>query len=296
MSDTFFQTYQAIGNREDLIDIITDISPLDTPMFSSFGKTGATATYHEWQTDALDAAASNAVVEGTDSDAAALVPTVRTGNYTQILEKNWRVSNTQQSVLAAGRPSEYNYQMTKGMKELARDIEYALVNGTGNSGASGTARELKGVLAWVTTNVETGSGTGDEALTEDMYNDLLQTIYAQGGNPDTTYANGFNKRKISSFSTSNTRNISGEDKRLVNSVDVYESDFGLQRIVLDRYMTTSIVAALQNDMFKVALLRPVSEMQLPNGGGGPKGKVEAELTLESLNEKASGKITELTTS
>lgn len=296
MADAFFQTYQAIGRREDLIDIITDISPLETPMFSSFAKTSAKNTYHEWQTDTLAAAASNAVVEGTDVTTTNLTPTVRTGNYTQILRKDWRVSDTQQAVISAGRTSEYGYQMAKAMKELARDIEYALVNGTGNSGDSGTARELKGVLAWITTNTETGTGTGSEALTETMYNDLLQTIYDSGGNPDTTYANGWQKRKISAFSTSNTRNISGEDKRLVNSVDVYESDFGLQKIVLDRYMTTSVVAALQNDLWKVAMLRPVTSKSLPDDGGGPKGVVEAELTLESLNEKGSGQITGLSTS
>jgi len=296
MSDSVFKTYDAIGNREDLIDIITDISPLETPMFSSFGKTSAKATYHEWQTDSLASAAANTNVEGADEDADALTATTRTGNYTQILRKSWRVSETQQAVDSAGRPNEYNYQMAKAMKELARDIEYALVNGTGNSGATGTARELKGVLSWITTNIETGTGTGSEALTETMYNDMLQTIYDSGGNPDTTYANGWQKRKISAFSTSNTRNISGEDKRLVNSVDVYESDFGLQKIILDRYMTTSVVACLENDLWKVAMLRPVMHKELPDAGGGPKGMVETELTLESLNEAASGQITGLSTS
>lgn len=265
-------------------------------MLSRFGQVPVSARYHEWQTDTLADAAANAIVEGVDTDAAALTATTRTGNYTQILNKTFRVSNTQEAVNKAGRGSEYAYQMAKKMKELARDIEYALVNGTGNSGASGTARTLKGVLSFITTNVETGTGTGAEALTETMYNDLLQTIYDAGGNPDVTYANGWQKRKISAFSTPSTRNIDAGDKKLVASVDVYESDFGLQTIVLDRYMTTSVVAALEEDKWKVGFLRGVQHKPLPDNGGGPKGQIETEVTLEARNEAASGKITGLSTS
>ncbi len=296
MADTFFKSYDAAGLREDLIDLIVNISPTETPMLSRFGKVKASGKYHEWQTDSLAAAASNAVVEGTDATSSALTATSRTGNYCQISRKIWRVTDTMEAVNKAGRGSEYAYQMAKHMKELARDMEYAVVNGTGNSGASATARELKGVLSWVSTNVETGTGTGTEALTETMYNNLLQDIYDQGGNPDVTYANGFQKRKISAFSTPSTRNINVEDKRLVATVDVYDSDFGLQQVILDRYMPTDKVAVLQEDLWKVGMLRPVKYKELPDNGGGPKGQVESEFTLESLNEKASGKITGLTTS
>lgn len=175
------------------------------------------------QTDTLASAASNKVVEGTDVDAPSLSPTTRVGNYTQILRKAWRVSDTQEAIDKAGRDSENSYQMAKKMKELARDIEYALVNGSEASGATGTAREMKGVLNFISTNVETGSGTGDEDLTEEMYNDLLETIWEAGGNPDVTYASGPQKRKISNFSANSTRNIGAESNRLVASVDVYES-------------------------------------------------------------------------
>jgi len=295
MADVLDNSYNQNGLREDLIDLITNISPTETPMLSRFGKKKATGKYHEWQSDSLAAAASNAIVEGSDSDSVAPVATVRTGNYTQISRKVWRTTDTMEAVKKAGRVSEFTYQMAKKMKELARDMEYAIVNGTGNSGASETARELKGVLSWIATNVETGTGTGDEELTETMYNDLLQTIYNEGGNPNVTYANGFQKRKISSFSTPNTRNINTEDKRLIATVDVYDSDFGLQQIILDRYMPTDTVVCLEEDMWSVAPLREVKYKELPDNGGGPKGQVEAEYTVESLNEKASGKITGLTT-
>ena len=296
MADSVFQSYQAIGNREDLTDIITNISPETTPMLSRFGRVGVSATKHEWQTDTLADAAANAIIEGADEDADAVVPTVRLDNYTQISRKSWKITDTQERVDKAGRDSEYSYQMAKKMKELARDMEYALVNGTGNAGASGTARTLKGVLAFIATNVETGSGTGTEALTETMYNDLLQTIYNGGGMPDTTYVNGWQKRKISSFTAGSTRNIGAGTKTLTAPVEVYESDFGIQKIILDRFMSTDTVAALEEDKWKVGILRDVTHKPLPDLGGGKKGQVEVEFTLESRNEKASGKITQLTTS
>jgi len=295
MADDFFETYESVGNREDLIDVITNISPTDTPMLSRFGRTTARSTYHEWQKDSLADASSNKVPEGTDVDATSTNATTRVGNYTQILRKSWRVTDTQEAIDKAGRDSEYEYQMAKKMKELAKDIEYAIVNGSQASGATGTAREMKGVLNFISTNVETGSGTGDEDLDEGMYNDLLETIWNEGGDPDVTYASGPQKRAISNFTANSTRNIGAESNRLTASVDVYESDFGLQTIIADRYIPDKQLVVLEEEMWKTAYLRPVQSKRLPDDGGGPKGKVEAELTLEALNEASSGKITELNT-
>ncbi len=298
MVDVLHQTYQAKGVREDLIDLIVSISPEETPMLSRFAKTAASNTLHEWQTDSLDSAAANAQVEGNDPASPALTATVRTGNYTQISNKVWRVTNTMEAVKKAGRASEYSYQMAKKMKELARDMEYAIVNGTGNSGASGTARELKGVMSWIATNTGTGGASSTatgSALTEGMYNDMLQKIYTAGGNPDVTYAPGYQKRKISAFSTPSQRQINAETKTLITSVDVYESDFGVQRIIVDRFIPADSIVMLEEDKWRIANLRPVAYKELPNLGGGPKGMVEAEYTLESLNEKASGKLTQLYT-
>lgn len=294
MADVLFKTYNAIGNREDLTDIITNISPIDTPMLSNFGVVPVAATYHEWQTDELASASSTGVVEGSDPTVAAVTATTRTGNYTMIRQRTFGVTNTQQAVLAAGRSNEYNYQKMKKLKELARDIEKSIHDGTGNSGASGTAREVKGVRSWVATNVETGTGTGSEALTSSMLNDLLQTIWAAGGNPDAIFVNGYQKRQISTFTTPVTRNIEGNKYSAV--ISVYESDFGVQRVFLDRYATATELLALELDKWKVGYLRPAHHMELPDQGGGPRGKVEAEFTLEARNEAASGKITGLSTS
>lgn len=290
-------TYQAVGNREDLTDLVTTITLHETPLFSNLQKVKANGTYHEWQIDTLSTGSDNANVEGADFSFAQPAVRTRTGAYTQIFAKTVAVSETQQSVSTAGVDDEFAYQMEKRMKEIATDVEKALITGTGNSGASGTARRLKGILAFITTNVETGTGTGTEALTETMYNNLLQTIWAAGGRPDNTYVNGWQMRKIAGFTTSNTRYLEmrGEG-RLENFVNVYQSNFGIQKIHLNSFMDTDKLIALENDKWAVAQLRPIAMRDTAYTGDAKRGVLIGELTLEARNEAASGKITGLTTS
>lgn len=289
-------TYDAVGNREDLSDIITNISPEETPMYSTFGKVKASNVYHEWLQDSLANAGDNAFIEGADYTFAKPQPRTRVGNYTQIFVTAVEVSDTQRAVDAAGIEDEFAYQMAKKLKEHARDIEYALVNGTGNSGASGTARRLKGVLAWISTNVETGTGTGNEALTEAMFNNALQKIWNAGGRPDTAWVNGYQKRQISSFTASSTKFVEADEKKLVAGVDVYDSDFGRIKVVLDRFMPADKVAITQTDLWKVATLRPTKKIDVAKVGSATRAVIETELTLEARNEAGSGKIVDLTTS
>lgn len=289
-------TYEAIGNREDLSDIVTNISPMDTLFLNKFGKVKATATNHEFLTDSLANAATNAKIEAADYSFTKPASRTRLQNYTQIFATPVEVSDTQRAVDTAGLEDEFVYQMTKKMKEHARDIELALVTGTGASGASGTARELKGVLGWISTNNTTGTGTGNEALTEGMFNDTLQAIWSEGGMPDAAFANGFQKRTISGFTASNTRNIDADEKEVVRGLDVYDSDFGRIKIYAHRYMTTSVVAILQVDLWKVATLRPTKKVDVAKVGSATRAVVETELTLESREEAGSGKITQLSTS
>lgn len=291
-------TYSAVGNKEDLLDVITNISPTETPMFSSFGKTKAKSTNHEWLTDSLATAAANAKIEGADYSFSAKAVRTRLGNYTQIFQSPVEVSDTQRAVDGAGIEDEYAYQMAKSMKEHARDIEFALAStaSTGNSGASGTARTLKGVMAWITSENVTGTGTGLEALTESMFNDALQGIWENGGRPDTAYANGWQKRKISAFTASSTKNINASEKELIAGIDVYDSDFGRIKIVADRYMNAQQVALLQSDLWKVAVLRPTKNIEVAKVGSATRGVIETELTLEARNEAGNGKITALSTS
>ena len=288
----------AKGNREDLSDIITNITPTETPFYSTFGKVKAKSVTHDWLTDSLANAAENKHIEGADYSFAKPGVRTRLSNYTQIFVTDVEVSDTQRAVDTAGMEDEFAYQMAKSMKEHARDIEYMLVNGTGNSGASGTARELKGVLAWITTNVETGTGTGNEYLTETMFNNLLQSVWEDGGlqSGGTVYANGYQKRKISSFTGGSTKNVNSDDKSLTNAVDVYDSDFGRMVVKRHRYMTSSVVGVLDNDFWKVATLRPTQKIDIAKVGSATRAVIETELTLESREEKSSGKITGLKTS
>lgn len=295
-----FQTYQAVGNREDLIDVITNIAPVDTWFTSNTANVKADGILHEWQTDSLAAATANAVIEGDDATAGAVTPTVRLNNYCQILRKVWQVSDTQEAVNKAGRGSEIDYQKMKAMKELARDIEYALlINTAAASGASATARKLKGVLGWITTNVTTGTGTGNEALTETMLNDNLQLIWAQGGHPATVLSGAFQKRTISGFTT-NTRQSDADTKKVTRAIAVYQSDFGDLQIRLHQQINTTTPGQLiilgDMELWQKAWLRPLVPEELSRTGSSRKFMAEAELTLESRQEKGSGLINELTTS
>jgi hypothetical protein len=190
--------------------------------------------------------------------------------------------------------------LTKHLKELAREIEYALViNASSASGASGTARQLKGLLGWISTNNETGAGTALEALTEDMLNDALSDIWAAGGEPSNILVGGFNKRQISGFTT-NTRNIAATAKELNAAIDIYESDFGRLAVRLHHQLNTTAAGTLiiLGDMshWNKAWLRPVKREQLARDSASTKYMVEAELTLESLSEAGHGKVTLLTVS
>lgn len=286
-------TFDAIGNREDLSDVVTNISPMDTLFLSRFGKTKATNTYHEWTTDSLASTTDNAQVEGSDYVFTKAAARTRTGAYVQYFYTPVEVSDAQRAMNPAGVDDEFAYQMAKKMKEHARDIEVALVTGTGNSGASGTARRLKGVLNWISTNNTTGTGTGNETLTETMFNDTLQNIWTNGGSPASAYAAGGQKRAISAFTAGSTKFTTVTDKELTAGVDVYDSDFGRIKIYLHRWMDTDKIAILTDDLWKIAMYIPTHKTDVAKVGSATRAVVETYLTLEARQEKGSGKITQL---
>jgi len=183
-----YQTYTAIGQREDLANVIYNISPTDTPFMTSVGKTSATAVYHEWQKDSLAAVnTSNAVVEGAAASDATLSPTTRIGNRTQISAKTVKVSGTLETVNKAGRKSEKAYQLAKASAEIKRDMEAILLsNQVASAGDATTARTLGGLQTWLASNTSNGSGgsagasgttartTGtDRAFTQDILNSVI---------------------------------------------------------------------------------------------------------------------------
>lgn len=288
-------TYNAVGNREDLTNAVIMVSPEETPVFSSSRKVTATARYHEWQTDALASASPSGAIEGADFSFSIPSSRTRVGNYTQIFVKTVEVSDTQREVDVAGLEDELAYQMEKRMKELATDIEKQLFTGTGNSGATGTGRELTGLYAVVTSVNTTGTGTATEALTEDMFNDTLQSIYDNGGRPKSAHVNSFQKRQITSFSASNTRNVEADARALYSRVDVFDSDFGRIQIKLNQFADTDKVLITDDSMLAVAILRGISEKEVAKVADSSRSAMVGELTLQWGNEKGHGKITSLTT-
>lgn len=309
-----FATYEAIGNREDLSDMIYRIDPTDTPFMSGIDKTKASAVNHEWQTQALAAASgSNAVKEGDDATTDAVTPTVRLGNIAQISDKVARVTGTQQAVDKAGRDDELAYQeMLKGL-ELRRDMETILVgtNQAKNAGDDSTARNTASVLSWIKTNTsKAGSdpsaadGTGtrtdgtQRAFTEAQLKTVLSAIWTAGGKPDTVMTGAFNKQQFSTFTGRASPIEDTKSKKIVASVDAYESDFGRLKVVPNRFQRSRDVLVLELDKWALAYLngRKMVSVKLAKTGDSDRRQILSEYALEARNEKASGGVFDLTTS
>lgn len=313
-----FLTYSAIGNREDLSDVIYNISPTDTPFMGNVAATKATATKHEWQTDTLASAAANAQLEGDDFTYGAVTATVRENNYCQISYKTTVVSKTQDAVSKAGRSKEMAYQLMKRAKELRRDMEFTFLNNQTpviSSLSSSTARALISVNSWYTTNTQrgasgasaTGASTGapttgatdgtQRVLTEALVKTAVQQCWTAGGEPDLILSGAFNKQVISSFAGNVTRtDNTSEDKKLATAIDIYVSDFGSHRIVADRFSRDRDLHVLSTDLWAVATLRPMATQDIAPTGDATKGAIVVEYTLESRNEKGSAIVADLTTS
>ena len=309
-TDTF-TSYSAIGNREDLSDVIYNVDPTDTPFLTSIPRTKATSTLHEWQTDVLGAAsAANHVLEGDDATTDAVTPTVRLSNTCQISDKVPRVTGTQQAVIAAGRRDELAYQIVKSAKELRRDMESSLLaNNAEVAGNATTARETGGIESWINTNTSVGGGgtagslgntartTGtDRALTETLLKVQLKSCWDNGGDPECIMVTSFNKQTVSGFTGNASRFKTAEDKTLAAAIDVYQSDFGDLEIIPNRFQVSDSCLILQKDMWAVAYLRPVSIVNLAKTGDSERRQLIVEFALESRNEKASGAVFDVTNS
>ena len=296
MPNAYLDSYRVIGKREDLINIITNISPEETVFMSRIGKKTAKNRLHEWTTEALQASNSaNAVIEGASAAFASGDSTVRSrvNNVTQILRKPFSTSYTQEEIDVAGVSSEFDHQRELKTKELARDMNAALINQSSATGDSTTARTMRGALDAISTNTATGNSL---PLEQSTYNALMQTIWQAGGRPNATYVHGFNKRTISSWTQPLNRNIDASGKKLVVSVDTYDSDFGVQMILLEREMPTSQVMCLEEKYWNSCFLRPLFFEEMGKVGEQRRGSVVSELTLEFLAENSSGKITGTATS
>lgn len=314
-----FDSYDVKGIREDLENVIYDISPEETPFYSSLKKVKASNTYHEWQTDALRSSAANAHIEGDDTTGEARVATTRLGNYTQIFKNAVVIPDTDEGLDKAGRAAEMAYQVLKIAKEQKLDIEKALFdNNAYVAGNATTARELAGVPAYLKTNVAnvgsggaapTGAVPGATARTDGTqtvftqadFDTVMQAIWEAGGKPDTVYLSAFQMNKALGFTGMNNQRSTigaavGGTNAVVNAVDVYVTPWGTVDFVPTRENRGRDVFIMQSDMFGVGVLRPTKNTELAKTGDSTKRQVLTELTLISKNEKASGAVYDCTTS
>ena len=311
-------TFEAIGNREDLSDMIYRIDPTETPFISGVEKAKSTAILHEWQTQALaPVVTSNQQLEGDDVTADPAQVTVRLGNVCQISRKAPRVTGSQRAVKHAGRADEMEYQeMLKGL-ELKRDMENSIVgsNIAKNSGNDTTARKAATVLSWIKSNTDKGTaggaadpsaadGTGTRTdgtqivFTEARLKNVLQKCWTNGGKPDTIMTGAFNKQVFSTFTGRSNPIEEAKTKKITAAVDAYESDFGTLKVAPNRFQRARDVLVLQMDMWGIAYLNGrkfVSEPLAKTGDSDIK-VILSEYTLEARNEKSGGGVFDCTTS
>ena len=289
-----YQTYDTKTNHEDLTDVLTKIGDMTTPVYSKLRKVSAKNTLHEWSTYEHDSAAVNAQIEGATYEYGALTAPSRLTNYTQIFRKTFQVSNTQQAVDPAGMEDEYAFRVQVALEAIGRDIEKALVTGSGNSGASGasgTGRELKGIMGFITTNISSGTGTG-RALTEAELNSLIQDCYENGGRPDWLLGSYTQVNKLAQLMSSD-RTYNDGNKEFTSQMLVYSSPFGRLMVEGDSQVADTELAVLQKDMWAIAQLRPVAKKDTPETADAKNGVLIGELTLEARAEKMNGKMTRL---
>jgi hypothetical protein len=321
-----FDTYDARGIREDLADVIYNISPIDTPFVSNVGKTTAEQTYFEWQTDSLAAAnANNAVVEGADAGSDTSVPTSRMGNYTQISTKVVQISGTLEAVKKAGRKSELAYQLAKRGNELKRDMEASLTSyNVAVPGSDSVARVTAGFGSFIITNSVRGAGGADPtysggigsnglpigypsgaptagtaaAITEANFKTMLADQWTSGGKADFVLVDSATKQAISLFTGIATRFRdvpAGEQAQIIGAADVYVSDFGDVTIVPDRFTKTGVAYGIDLEYAAVAYLRNFQVLQLAKTGDSEKRQLIVEYGLKVQNPLAHSVYADLTT-
>jgi len=306
-----YDRYSAIGAREDLSDVIYDISPTDTPIMSTIGKTKATSVTHEWQTDSLAAATTaNALVEGASASEGTITPTTRLANLTQIVGKTVMVSGTLLASDLAGRKSEMAYQLAKASAEIKRDIETIITANQGQTaGSSGSsARKMGSLLSYIKTNtskngtsvtgvdpttlgVSTRTDGTTRAFTETILKDVIAKVFASGGTPSALFVSPAQKQVVSAFTGLAAQRYqvpTNGQATILAGADLYQSDFGVLQIVPNRFMRTRDALILDPEYAALAYLRPFQTNDIAKVGDADKKQILAELTLEVRNEAAHG--------
>lgn len=310
-----FTTYDAKANREDLSSVINNIDPTSTPVISAIGSSDkATNRSFDWQTEALRAVnKNNAKIEGDTTTRNAGTPTARVTNVCQILEDNATVSGSQNAANPAGKKKEMAHQMALVSKALKRDLE-AIISGeqAANDGDdtdnSEVARKTRALEHFITTNVSYGTGGANPAsrtatltdgtqrqLTEDMQNDVLQNAYDNGAEPSLLIVGSGNKRVITTFTGRAQSKVEVGTKTVVNTVEVYQGEFGLLKVVTSRFHRSRTALYLDPEYAALRWYRPWHQEDLAKIGDADTKVIRCEVGLEVGTEKAHAKVADLTT-
>lgn len=288
-----YKTYDQVGAKEDVSDIISTLTPTKTPFQSVIGSDTCDNTLFQWQEDELRAVQANAQVEGFTAADATLTPTVMRSNYTQILEKTIKVSGSADKRSTYGRAKESAYQMAKAMKEVKRDLEHAMV-GLGQAataGDSATARLFASYSSQIDASMLVKTGAVGTAITEAKLLEALQKQWAAGAEPDTVMVTADDSLVIAGFTNASGRNRTinngSKDKAIVNAVDLYVSPFGEVKVVLNRFLRAGDTLVFDPANWKQVTFRNWFRETLAKDGDNVKMMIVGEFSLKHTNYKAS---------
>ena len=292
-----YTSYNQVGLKEDVSDIISDITPTDTPMVSMIKTQKVHNRIYQYQTDALASAAANAAVEGADPSMATLTATTMISGNTQILTKAFQISSTSDSVSTYGRAKETAYQLGRALKEIKRDLEFAFV-GASNAAVAGNAsgpvaREMASADKLI--DAATTVAGGSNALTEAELLSVGQKVFNAGGDASVFMIKPADAQIVAGFTgaSGRYRNFNDAQKTLTNVIDLYVSPYGEYKVVLNRHQMTTHAFLLDPSMWRAAVLRPFSRTLLAKTGDSEKHFCVGEYGLMHMNPKGSGMINAL---
>lgn len=311
-----FRTGNAVGIREDLDDVVSRITPEDTPIYSMASKEGAKNTHPEWEIDTLRTPTENAQEEGDEYLFNSVVAPSRVGNYTQIFRESWIISRSMEAADDAGSVQKRKYQKLKKGIELRKDIEYAIVTNTAS--VSGNTRFMGSLPSWITTNVSRGASgvnggfntttgltvaetTGTQrAFSKTILDAVAQSGYTNGANLTdlivSPYVKGvfatlMSDANVANFYYNTTR---GQSNAIIANADYYEGPYGKLKVSMNRVMAVGAAQArraffIDRDYIAMKTLSPIQEdPDLAKTGDAKKGVIIGETTLKVANEAGLG--------
>lgn len=309
MANTY-TVYEVVGKKEDVSDIISNISPTKTPFQSMIGKESVHNVLFQWQEDSLANAGANAQLDGFDASESAATPTVLRTNYTQILAKAIKVAETTDVTSRYGRAKETAYQLSKRAAELKRDHEYVMLNkqagGAGNLNnvtltsigntanvTADAARTMASFQAQVVAGNLVKTGGASTPMSEANLLTALQTLYTNGADPSLIMIPPGEAQNVANYAAAAGRlreieNSSGADARkIINAVDLYVSPFGEVKVVLNRFQAADDHLIFDPDMWKLQVLRPWARVPLAKVGDSERHMIVGEYSLKHRNYSAS---------